>query len=104
MVIDNFVPSIDETELKNGTMKLVNVAGKEILLARIGSEVFGISNVCPCKKCDLSKGKLEGYIVTCPCHGWKFDVRTGEYLKTKRKLLSTYKCKVSNGKIFVEIF
>jgi hypothetical protein len=38
--IDNFVPSIDEAELKDGTMKLVNVAGKDVLLARIGDQVF----------------------------------------------------------------
>lgn len=103
MFIDNFVPSINEAELKDGTMKLVNVAGKDVLLARIGDQVFGVSNVCPCRRCDLSKGRLNGYIVTCPCHGWRFDVRTGEYLKTKEKLLTTYKCKIENGKIYVEI-
>jgi len=36
MFIDNFVPSIDETELKEGTMKMVTVSGKHILLARTG--------------------------------------------------------------------
>ena len=104
MFVDNFIPALDETELKDGTMKLVNVAGKEILLVRINNEVFGVSHICPCRKCDLSKGKLEGYIITCPCHGWKFDVRTGEYLGTKENLLITYKGKIEKGKIYVEIF
>ena len=104
MFIDNFVPSIDETELKEGTMKMVTVSGKHILLARIGDEVYGISHICPCMKCDLAQGKLEGYIVICHCHGWKFDVRTGVYLRTKQKLLTTYRCKIENEKIHVEIF
>ena len=104
MFIDNFVPSIDEADLKDGTMKMVTVSGKHILLARIGYAVYGVSKMCPCRGCDLSKGKLEGYIVSCPCHGWKFDVRTGVYLRTKQKLLTTYRCKIENGKIYVEIF
>ncbi len=104
MLIDNFIPTINETELKDRTMKMVNVAGKDILLARINNEVYGISHICPCMKCDLAQGKLEGYNVICPCHGWKFDVRTGIYLKTKKKLLTTYRCKIENGKIHIEIF
>ena len=104
MFIDNFVPSIDETELKEGTMKMVTVSGKHILLARIDNEIYGISHSCPCMKCDLAQGKLEEYIVICPCHGWKFDVRTGVYLRTKQKLLTTYRCKIENGKIHIEIF
>jgi len=104
MFIDNFVPSIDETELKNKTMKMVTVTGKHVLLARIDNEIYGISHICPCMQCDLSLGKLNGYVVSCPCHGWKFDVRTGVYLKTKQKLLTTYRCKIDNGKIHIEIF
>ena len=66
---DNFVPAIDATELEDGSMKLVNVAGRDILLARIGDQVFGVSNICPCRGCLLSKGKIEDGVVTCPCHG-----------------------------------
>jgi len=57
MFINNFVSTIDETELKDGTMKLVNITGKDILLTRIGNEVYGVSKICPCRGCDLSKGK-----------------------------------------------
>lgn len=101
---DNFVPSIQETELQNGSMKLVNVAGQEILLARIGDEVFGLSNRCPHMGCLLSKGKLGNYVVTCPCHGWTFDVRNGQHTRISGKSLMSYKCKIKDGKIFVEIF
>jgi nitrite reductase/ring-hydroxylating ferredoxin subunit len=38
---------IDENELKEGLMKLVNIAGKNILLAKHNGELFGVSNQCP---------------------------------------------------------
>jgi 3-phenylpropionate/trans-cinnamate dioxygenase ferredoxin subunit len=84
---DNFVPAIDKAELKDGTMKPVKIAGRAILLARIGAQVFAVSNICPCRGCPLSKGKIDGYIITCPCHGWKFDVQTGKHLKSNNRLM-----------------
>ncbi|MCW4045043.1 MAG: Rieske (2Fe-2S) protein [Candidatus Bathyarchaeota archaeon] len=103
MAEDDFVEAIGEGELKEGSMKLVNVAGRGILLVRHGAEVYGVSNRCPHMGCSLANGKLKEYIVTCPCHGWSFDVRSGEYQKAKQIKLLTYECKIQDGKIYVKI-
>jgi len=100
---DNFVPSIKESELKEGHMKPVRVKGRPILLVRQGGEVFGVSNLCPHAGCELQGGILTGYIVMCPCHGWKFDIRNGQYQKNRQTTLVYYRCKIVNGKINVEI-
>jgi len=98
-----FVSSIKESELKEGHMKAVRVKGKPILLVRVGSEVFGVSNFCPHEGCSFEGGILTGYIVMCPCHGWKFDVRNGQYQQIPQVTLMCYRCKIENGKIHVEI-
>jgi 3-phenylpropionate/trans-cinnamate dioxygenase ferredoxin subunit len=100
---DDFVPSINENEINDGAMKLVNVVGRAILLVRVGSQVFGVSNRCPHLGCSLSNGTLKEYTVTCPCHGWSFDVRNGQYLKSKEVTLLTYECKIQDGKVQVKI-
>jgi nitrite reductase (NADH) small subunit len=100
---DNFVSSIKESELKEGHMKLVRVKGRPILLVRQGGEVFGVSNLCPHAGCELQGGILTGYIVMCPCHGWKFDVQNGQYQEIPQVKLECYRCKIENGKITVEI-
>ena len=100
---DGFVPSIKESKLKEGHMKPVRVKGRPILLVRQGGEVFGVSNLCPHAGCELQGGILTGYIVMCPCHGWKFDVRNGQYQENKLTTLECYRCKIENGKINVEI-
>jgi 3-phenylpropionate/trans-cinnamate dioxygenase ferredoxin subunit len=99
----DFVPAISDAELKDGSMKLVNVAGRGILLARYAGQVYGVSNRCPHMGCSLANGTLKDYIVTCPCHGWSFDVRTGEYQKAKQIKLITYECKIQDGKIYVKL-
>jgi nitrite reductase/ring-hydroxylating ferredoxin subunit len=100
---DNFVPAIEENEIKENSMKLVTVAVHKILLAKYGGQVYGVSNRCPHMGCSLSAGTLKEYIVTCPCHGWSFDTRNGQYQKAKEITLMTYECKTQNGKVLIRM-
>jgi nitrite reductase/ring-hydroxylating ferredoxin subunit len=100
---DAFVSSIKESELNEGQMKALRVKGRPILLVRKSGEVFGVSNICPHMGCSFQGGILNGYVVMCPCHGWKFDVRNGKYQENSLTALTCYRCKIENGKIYVEI-
>ena len=100
---DNFASSIKESELKEGHMKAVQTKGRPILLVRQGGVVFGIFNRCPHMGCTFEGGILSEYIVMCPCHGWKFDVRNGQYTETPQITLQTYRCRIEKGKISIEI-
>jgi nitrite reductase/ring-hydroxylating ferredoxin subunit len=98
-----FVPCIKDGELKEGQMKSVHIKGKPILLARVSGEVYGVSNLCPHMGCQLQGGILTGFVVMCPCHGWKFDVRNGQYQEISQIKLECYRCKIEDGKVLVEI-
>jgi 3-phenylpropionate/trans-cinnamate dioxygenase ferredoxin subunit len=109
------VSKIDE--LKNGTMKAVSAAGREILLARVGDKYYAADNRCPHMKGDLSQGKLEGTVVTCPLHGSQFDISNGRVVRWLKgglmskmggalklsKDLAVYNVKVEDGKVLVEV-
>jgi len=103
LAANNFVPCLKESELKEGQMKRVRVSGKAVLLVRQGGRVFGVSNICPHMGCSLDKGILREYLVMCPCHGWKFDVRNGQYEENKATALESYRTKIQDGKILIEI-
>ena len=104
-------------ELKDGTMKAVNVAGRQILLARVGDKCYAADKRCPHMKGDLSQGKLEGTVITCPLHGSQFDISNGRVVrwlkgglmsKVSRALklskdLTVYNVKVEDGKVLVEV-
>ena len=100
---DSFVSCLKERELAEGKMRAVRVKGNPILLAKVAGEVFGVSNVCPHAGCGFQGGILTGHVVMCPCHGWKFDVRNGQYQDNPLTTLTCYRCKVENGKIYVGI-
>ena len=55
----------------------VEVDGIAIGLYRVGDAVYAMEDACPHAGVALSKGSLEGCVITCRAHGWPFDVRTG---------------------------
>ena len=64
-------------EIPNGSMKQVSVGGMDVMLANVNGTFYALSNKCTHAGGPLAKGKLDGFVVQCPLHGSKFDVRTG---------------------------
>jgi 3-phenylpropionate/trans-cinnamate dioxygenase ferredoxin subunit len=69
------------SDIPAGSMKMIVVAGKEILVANVNGKHYAIPNRCTHNNGDLSKGTLEGNIVACPKHGQKFDIMTGKSIQ-----------------------
>lgn len=99
----DFVSVMKDSDLAEGKMRAVRVKGKPVLLARVSNEIYAIANLCPHAGCSLQGGILSGYLIMCPCHGWKFDVRNGQYEENPQTKLESYKLKIENGKIFIQI-
>ena len=72
-------------EIPAGTMKGFKIEGKEILVVNYEGKYYAIGKKCTHMGGDLSKGKLEGKIVTCPRHGSQFDVTTGKFVRGPTK-------------------
>ena len=107
----SFIEVAQVNEIPTGTMKSYPVGGKQILVANIDGKLYAINGVCTHAGGDLSKGKLEGKIVTCPRHGSKFDVTTGKsisgpkigFLRLKTKDETAYEVKVEENRIKINV-
>ena len=69
------------SDLPPGSIISVKINKLELLIANLNGSVYAVDNRCPHMGGDLSKGKLEGHIVTCPLHGSQFDVTTGALVR-----------------------
>jgi len=76
----DFVKVAKTDEINPGHARLIDVRGKQIALFNIDGEFFAIDNMCTHEEASLAEGEISGHEVTCPLHGAKFDVRTGEVL------------------------
>lgn len=73
------------------------------MLIRRPEAIYAISNRCAHMGCALSGGKLKGYILKCPCHDWRYDIRTGAFFNAEEIGIPTYRVKAEDGKIFVDL-
>ncbi len=107
----NFVEVAKVEEIPVGKMKGVTAGGKEILVVNYEGKFYAIGKICTHQGGDLSKGKLEGEIVTCPRHGSKFDVTTGisvagpkiGFIRGKTGNEPAYEVKVEGNSIKVNV-
>ena len=84
-----------------GRGKKVVSDGEEIVLFNVEGEICAVANVCPHQKFrKLHEGMFENGVVTCPMHGWAFDVRTGISTNASGKL-KIFNTEVKNGFIYV---
>jgi 3-phenylpropionate/trans-cinnamate dioxygenase ferredoxin subunit len=97
-----FVPVLEENALQESSMKLVKVEGQAVLLLKVKGEIFAIDNRCPHMGCGFSGGTLEGDVIICPCHDWRFNLKTKQCIDQKGFQLSTFESKVEAGKIWIK--
>lgn len=76
-----FVEILKQDELNDGELKMVEIAGHELLIARIGDKYYVSDNRCPHMGGNLSMGKLEGTVITCPRHHSQFDLTDGHVIR-----------------------
>ena len=77
--------------------------GLGVLLVKAGGTVYAVANRCAHMACPLEAGARDGFVITCPCHDWRFDVRTGEFLDASEVRLAVYPVRSENGKLFINL-
>jgi 3-phenylpropionate/trans-cinnamate dioxygenase ferredoxin subunit len=111
VVESGFVRVARKSELPIGKMKVVTVDGKEVLIANVNGTYYAIGNKCTHANVDLSRGSLEGNVVTCPKHAAKFDVTNGRVVAPPKVRLvhpkirdePSYQVKVVNENIMLKL-
>ncbi len=72
--------TINFDSLVVGKSIAVDVEGKPVCVARVGDEVFAVSNICSHAYAELTDGEVKGFTIECWLHGADFDLRTGKAL------------------------
>ncbi len=101
--LTDFFEGIDEKELQDGEMKKVSIEGTPVLFIKQNGKLYAIDNRCPHQACGFNNGKLDGPVIICPCHDWRFSLETGEYEQKPAYKLRFYEWKVVSGKIWVKL-
>lgn len=93
-----------EADVPEGGAKCVTVDKKQYALFKVRGTVYCIDNRCTHMGGPLCEGDLEEFIVTCPWHGSRFDVKTGEVVgPPARTPVRSYPVTVEGGKVIAVV-
>lgn len=98
-----FVKMATLDELPPGHAKEVEHDGRIYALFNVGGEISAIDGICAHQGGPLAEGQLDGTIVTCPWHGWQFDVRTGQATIGTRIRQTVYEVRIEGRDVLVAV-
>lgn len=83
----------------------VRVGAANIAVFRVGHDLVAVENVCRHVGNPIDDGLVDGACVTCPWHGWRYDLRTGDHLTMfgRHPGLRTYPVRVDGDDVLVDM-
>ncbi len=86
-----------------GSGKEFAAAGRVVALFNVDGQFYALDGVCPHAGGPLGQGDLSGATVTCPWHGWQFDVRSGQHQASTSLRHTSFPVKVEGDEILVDM-
>ncbi len=77
------------------------IAGTGAIVVRERERLFAYENACPHVGTPLDGGTIEGSILTCPSHGFAFDITSGECVTASHVALVPVPLRVDDGFVWV---
>jgi nitrite reductase (NADH) small subunit len=93
----------EAAELPPGTAMQAEAGGWSVALANVDGQLHAIENTCPHMGGPLGRGELQGEVLLCPWHAWRFDVRTGCALANPDVKVYRFNVKVEAHRLWVEV-
>jgi nitrite reductase (NADH) small subunit len=101
--MSRFVKMATLPELPPGAATEVEFEGRVYAIFNVDGQISAIDGICPHQGGPLADGALEGTTVTCPWHGWQFDVRTGKTPLGPKIKQAVYEVKIEGQDVMVAV-
>jgi nitrite reductase/ring-hydroxylating ferredoxin subunit len=96
-----FVRVAAAAEIPPGTGRPFRLGKYEIAVFNVDGRFYALENSCPHQGGPIADGWLEGELVTCPWHGWCFDVRTGKMTLGDFARVPAFEVRLEDGALYV---
>ncbi len=100
---DGYEVVLHKDALEPGQVIEVIIAGRAIAVCNVDETYHALSNTCPHAEGPLGEGSLDATVLSCPYHGWEFDVLTGQCLTQPECEVPTYKVEIVGDAVCVEV-
>ncbi len=98
-----FVRAAAVDDVWRGEMAGVIVGGARVLLVNVDGEIRAFADRCAHQAFPLSKGRLDGAVLTCAAHEWQYDATTGESVNPRGLCLRRFAVRIEGGDVLVDV-
>ena len=90
-------------DIPPGKSLIVTIAdGREIALFHVENKVYALDNVCPHMGGPLGNGEIDDCTVTCPWHGWQFNIKNGACINMPGEDATPLPLEIRGDEIFLK--
>lgn len=101
--MSHFVKLARLEDIPLGSALEVEHDGRVYALYNLDGSISAIDGICPHQGGPLADGEVCDGVVTCPWHGWQFDIRTGKALLGTKIQQERFEVKVESGDVLVAV-
>ncbi|MBS4031811.1 MAG: Rieske (2Fe-2S) protein [Clostridiales bacterium] len=101
--MNRWVFAVPLERLGEGEPLRVKADDTQVVMIKVDGVIHAVLNRCPHLGCFMHKGQLSGHLLTCPCHDWVFDIRTGQFTAAPEITIPIFPTKVENGEILIDL-
>ncbi len=101
---EGFFKVCRESDLKEKAGRRFIVNDVDIALFKVEGNIYALNNMCIHQKAAIIyDGFIEENLITCPAHGWQFDLKTGK-VPGGVKGLDVYEVKIIDGNVYAKVY
>jgi NAD(P)H-dependent nitrite reductase small subunit len=86
-----------------GAGRMVDVHGRHVAIFRLGNDLYAIDNLCLHRGGPLCDGEVSDEVVTCPWHGWSYQIKTGMMVQDPRVGVDCHEVRVDGDQVLVRL-
>ena len=101
--MNDWIEIADASECPPGTSIERVAGGRMVAVANVDGTLHALDGLCPHQGGPLGTGVLCGAVLTCPWHGWQFDVVTGRHQLSGTVRQQVHAVCVRDGRIHVRL-
>jgi nitrite reductase/ring-hydroxylating ferredoxin subunit len=98
-----FVRVAKKSNIPPGQGRMFEVGSRQVAIFNVGGAFHAIDNVCEHQGGPLAEGDLDGCVVTCPWHGWTYDVTSGRSPDDPDTRVRSFQVRVEGEDVLVAV-
>jgi nitrite reductase/ring-hydroxylating ferredoxin subunit len=99
----DWIPIAEASECPPGTSMERVAEGRMVAIANVDGTLHAIDGLCPHQGGPQGTGGLCGTVLTCPWHGWQFDVTTGRHQVSATVRQAVHDVRTRDGMIEIRL-